>query len=68
MSVEEALEAAQQAKDEGLQGQYPMAAQVLAAEVLRLREPAGWHRASTCLRWPMRATRWRTDKEDLKHG
>ena len=38
MSVEEALEAAQQAKDEGLQGQYPMAAQVLAAEVLRLRE------------------------------
>lgn len=38
MTLDEALEAAQQAKDEGLRGQYPMAAQVLAAEVLRLRE------------------------------
>jgi len=38
MTLDEALEAAQQAKDEDLRGQYPMAAQVLAAEVIRLRE------------------------------
>lgn len=38
MTLDEALEAAEQAKTEGLLGQYPMAAQVLAAEVLRLRE------------------------------
>ena len=38
MTIDEALAAADQAVTEGLRGQYPMAAQVLAAEVLRLRE------------------------------
>ncbi len=38
MTTDEAIEAAQQAANEDLRGQYPMAAQVLAAEVLRLRE------------------------------
>ena len=38
MTLDEALEAAEQAKTEGLRGQYPLAAQVLAAEVIRLRE------------------------------
>ena len=38
MTIDEALEAAEQATPEGLRGQYPMAAQVLAAEVTRLRE------------------------------
>jgi hypothetical protein len=38
MTLDEALEAAQQAANEDLRGQYPLAAQVLAAEVLRLRE------------------------------
>ncbi len=38
MTLDEALEAAQQAANEDLRGQYPQAAQVLAAEVLRLRE------------------------------
>lgn len=40
MTLDEALEAAQQAATEDLRGQYPQAAQVLAAEVLRLREHA----------------------------
>lgn len=38
MTLDEALSAADQAKAEDLRGFYPMAAQVLAAEVLRLRE------------------------------
>lgn len=38
MTLDEALSAADQAKAEDLRGQYPMAAQVLAAEVTRLRE------------------------------
>ena len=38
MTLDEALSAADQAKAEDLRGQYPMAAQVLAAEVIRLRE------------------------------
>ena len=38
MTLDEALSAADQAKAEDLRGQYPMAARVLAAEVLRLRE------------------------------
>lgn len=38
MTLDKALEAADQAKTEGLRGQYPLAAQVLAAEVIRLRE------------------------------
>ena len=38
MTIDEALAAADQAVTEDLRGQYPMAAQVLAAEVLRLRE------------------------------
>lgn len=38
MTLDEALATADQAATEGLRGQYPMAAQVLAAEVIRLRE------------------------------
>ncbi len=38
MTIDEALAAADEAKADDLRGQYPLAAQVLAAEVLRLRE------------------------------
>ncbi len=38
MTLDEALTAADEAKAADLRGQYPQAAQVLAAEVLRLRE------------------------------
>lgn len=38
MTLDEALAAADEAKADDLRGQYPLAAQVLAAEVLRLRE------------------------------
>ena len=38
MDVEQALNAADQGEKEGLVGLYPMAAQVLAAEVRRQRE------------------------------
>ena len=40
MNIDEAIEIGKQGKTEGLKGMYPMAAQVLADEVIKLRKDA----------------------------
>lgn len=48
MNVEQALNAADEGKKEGLCGLYPMAAQVLAAELRMMRENSDTDRRDRC--------------------